>query len=190
VELLKAIEEEAEKRCREAREKAEAEIQRIREEAAEQIKSARDSARQDSRRKLRQEETVLISEAETKVQRELARVKNETLEKVMEAAREKLASFGESDEYPKVFAELAEEALRELDENFIATVRSQDKKLAREALERLGARNFDVSADGDFSGGLIVTARDGRARVVNTFESRFEEAREEAILRVGPDLFG
>lgn len=190
MELLKAIEEEAEKRCREAREKAEADVRRIREETEDQVRSARETARQESRRKLRQEETVLVSEAETKVQRESALVKNEILENSMQAAREKLAAFAKSKEYPNVFARLAEEAVREISGDFIATVRAGDEELARKTLQKLGAKNFEVSADGDFSGGLIVTARDGRARVVNTFDSRFEEAREEAVLRIGPELFG
>jgi len=190
VELLKAIEEEAEKRCREYREKADAEVERIERETEAQIRSARESARHETIRKLRREGTVLEAEAETKVQRERAVAKNEILEKTMKAAGEKLAAFVASSEYPEVFRRLAEEVLEEMKEDITITVRPEDEKLARETLQKLGARDFEISADGAFSGGLVAASRDGRARVVNTFESRFEEVREEAVPRLGPKLFG
>jgi V/A-type H+-transporting ATPase subunit E len=190
VELLKAIEAEAEKRCQEARDRGEEEVRRIQEEAEDQISAKRESARDESNRKLRQQETVLVSQAETKVQREQAVAKSELVEQAMSQAREKLAQVAKSEHYPAVFRKLAEEAVSEIKEGFTAVVRPEDENLARSTLESLGARGFQIATDGRFLGGLIVESEDGRSRVVNTLDARFERVHEEAVLRIAPLLFG
>lgn len=190
MELLKAIEAEAEKRCQEARDRGEEEIRRIQEETEDRIRAKRESAREESVRKLRQQETVLISQAETKVQREHAVAKSELVEQAMSKAREKLAQIVRLEEYPAVFRKLAEEAVSEVKEDFIAVVRPEDEGLAHSGFESLGVKTFKIATDGRFLGGLIVESQDGRSRVVNSLDARFERVHEEAVLRIAPLLFG
>lgn len=190
MELLKAIEAEAERRCQDARESAETEIRRIHDEAEQQIRAAREAAREESLRRIGRQETVLVSQAETNVQRENAVAKSELLQQALDRARERLADVVASDQYPAVFELLAREALAEINRDFTAVVRPEDETLARAALERLGAADFSLQTNGRFLGGLVVESRDGRSRVVNTLDARFERARDEAVLRLAPLLFG
>lgn len=190
MELLKAIEAEAEKRCAGARERAEAEVRRIEAETEEQIHAKREAEREASQRRLEAEERVVVSQAETKLQRERAVAKSELVSQVMAKAREGLARIAASEEYGVIFRSLAAEATAEIKEDFTAVVRPEDASLARKTLEELGAKGFEVATDGRFAGGLVVVSRDGRSRVVNTLDARFDRIRDEAVLRIGPLLFG
>lgn len=95
--------------------------------------------------------------------------------------RELLAALRSDPTYPKVLHTLTEEALKQLttsegDGNFQLQADPRDKVLMKNILKDLKLK-IPIRYDLNCWGGVIAHSEDGRVVVINTLESRLEQAR-------------
>lgn len=95
--------------------------------------------------------------------------------------REHLASFRSDSAYPNVLHMLTDEALTQLTSsegkgNFQLLADPRDKVLMENILKALN-RSVPVHYELNCWGGLVAQSEDGRVVVINTLESRLEQAR-------------
>jgi V-type H+-transporting ATPase subunit E len=132
--------------------------------------------------------------------------KEEVLNDIFDAAKEKLKSISsKKGEYKPILAKLIEEGLLALlEEKVIVKVREADVQLAKEAVEdavkgfkeKSKFENVDVEvSESDFlskdiAGGVVLTNASGKIEVDNTLEERLKLLSEEALPGIRLELFG
>lgn len=131
--------------------------------------------------------------------------KEEVLNDIFDAAKEKLKSISsKKGEYKPILAKLIEEGLLALlEEKVIVKVREADVKLAKEAAEDAAKgfkekAKFDVDIEvsesdflsKDIAGGVVLTNVSGKIEVDNTLEERLKLLSEEALPGIRLELFG
>ena len=132
--------------------------------------------------------------------------KEEVLNDIFDAAKEKLKAISaKKSEYKPILAKLIEEGLLALlEEKVIVKVREADVKLAKEAAEdaakgfkeKAKFENVDIEVSEtdflskDIAGGVVVTNVSGKIEVDNTLEERLKLLSEEALPGIRLELFG
>ena len=132
--------------------------------------------------------------------------KEEVLNDIFDAAKEKLKAISaKKSEYKPILAKLIEEGLLALlEEKVIVKVREADVKLAKEAAEdaakgfkeKAKFENVDIEVSEtdflskDIAGGVVVTNVSGKIEVDNTLEERLKLLSEEALTGIRLELFG
>lgn len=132
--------------------------------------------------------------------------KEEVLNDIFDAAKEKLKSISaKKGEYKPILAKLIEEGLLALlEEKVIVKVREADVKLAKEAAEdaakgfkeKAKFENVDIEVsetdflNKDIAGGVVLTNVSGKIEVDNTLEERLKLLSEEALPGIRLELFG
>ena len=188
--LLEIIEREAEEKCRDIARQVDEEIRLLEEKTGQRIEAARLETREKTKRQIRSQEAVVLSKAEIEIQKAETAAKQEILERALQSARDKISQVVASPEYAAVFRSLAEEATSEVKDKVVVSVRPEDRSLAEETLGSLGAGDCELREDSSILGGLTVETHDGRIRVVNTLNARFDRVVEESIVEIGRVLFG
>lgn len=82
------------------------------------------------------------------------------------------------EEYKKLFSKLLAEALSELKADARVFVSKEDRELAKEILAGTPRAKLAEESIGA-SGGVLITSKDGRVRVDNTFESIVDSNKEK-----------
>lgn len=185
--IFRALEEQADSECRDILNAADIQAASIVEEAraeAERIKQRKLEAIEEG---LRARAGKIVNDARLDAKRALARVREELVNEVFDAAAAKLATLRGNAEYERVFRGLAEEALAGADGACVVTVAPSDAALAKKTLEDLGVQGEVTTGDG-ISGGLVVALHGGRVVRKNTFESRLEKVRATAEAAVAEIL--
>lgn len=154
---------EAETRIREQRALAERTLAEQREQAATEF-----SARLDLLGRTGQ------MEARQQADRRRVTAHNQLAARLKELAVANLATLRSMD-YDRVFALLVDELPKGVEWEGV-TVHPDDRGLAAAALPRAS-----ITTDSAITGGLAVTAREGRVRIVNTFDKRLERAWPEIL---------
>lgn len=132
--------------------------------------------------------------------------KDEVLNDIFDAAKEKLSSISSNkSEYKPILANLIEEGLLALLEDKVTVkVREADVAVAKEAVEdaikgfkeKSKLENVKVDIDEkeflkkDSAGGVVLTTASGKIEVDNTLEERLKLLSEEALPGIRLELFG
>ncbi len=173
--IFRALDEQADSDCEALLEAARCQAASITEEATEAgnticsscVAVAQSAGRDDAARKL--------NAARLEVQKRLASAKEEAVGDVFDAARVKLATVRQSQDYPALFRSLLDEALAALDGVPVVLVDPADTSLAVQALAELKVEG-EVRAEISTMGGVVVSYSDGRIMRRNTLEDRLDKA--------------
>lgn len=179
-------------------EQADAEVNQILHVATVQADAVEHEARDEAERitgvKIAAAETAVrnkaaksVNAARLQVRRDLAEVRDNTVDAVFAEAKERLAAMRGTAEYERVFATLAKESLARVDTECEVQVAPEDADLAKKVAGELGVE-CTVSPTLDTIGGLVVSTHGGRVVRRNTFESRMLKARSLAGAKVAEVL--
>ena len=140
--------------------------------------------------------TAILATVEAEAKRDLLAAREAELDKLFDAARQRLADKG-SYGYPAVLATLAAQAIEAMAaDEVIIELCEQDRALATaawldEVRRRVGRPvTIDVSANhAPIAGGLIVRSADGRLLYDNSFAARLERLKPELRRELAGRLF-
>ncbi len=182
---------------KEMRRKAEREAARLISEQKEKDDALLADARKEGRRVVEEakKEVGLMVENEKNEQIAAARLqakkiindaKEDVVERALGQAFEELKKLRNEREYRALLASLIKEGTHEIGKDAVVYVKKNDAKLARGL--GLGVKLVDKHID--CAGGALIESRDGRVRMDNTFEARFEEMKESLRKEVFTRIFG
>jgi vacuolar-type H+-ATPase subunit E/Vma4 len=193
--LSRAILKEAEVDALQMREEAKAKADAIRQRAQEEAEKARreilDQAQQEAER-LRSQS---LSSAQLKARTMQLEHREKLLDRVFDAAREKLADIQTRPDYDQLAAMLLREALTQLrvDKAEIhadpATRALLEKKALKDISSELNGQ-FNVADNLEEGRGVVIDAADGRLHYDNTLETRLERLQGTLRAAVHKILMG
>jgi len=137
---------------------------------------------------LKGETARIINQAKLFKKEEAIKAKEQFINKSFEDAKLKMADLRQSKTYEQVFESLAREALQRVNGHVVALVDKRDEALAQRILAKL-SDGIAIRADISGSGGVNVSADDGRITYDNTIDSRLEKARTVLKSKVAEALF-
>ncbi len=181
-ELRKEIEANARKEAERMKEEAEKEAWRIVEDAEEKRKKMIEQARLEGGAVAKEEER-RISSARLRARHIVAEAREAVVVKALDELAALLKELAKTRDYPVVFSELAQAAVKELGvQEVVIECRKEDEALAK----KLGRPTRFIEC----TGGAAAVSADGKVRVSNTFEALLESRREELKRRIFMELFG
>jgi vacuolar-type H+-ATPase subunit E/Vma4 len=171
--ILTEVNDEAEQVKAEAQEKADAIRKRAQEQAEAERKAILDRAREEAERLRGQS----VATAQLKARSSQLTHREQLLERVFNAAKEKLSEVQNRPDYEEIAAMLLREALTQLKVNK-AEVRGDEAAL--KALKKGALRDISKELNGEFKEGdvleegtgVVVDAADGKIHYDNTLETR------------------
>lgn len=175
--ILKAMEEEAKAEMADILAEAEAAAKEILAEAEARARQARQRHRQEVLPGAAAEEARILNEARLEALKVVMQTREDLIDQAFQAARQELSAMRSLPEYPEVLRRWTGEVYEELGEDLAVSVGAEDLELARSMLAEMGM-NARVASNLDSAGGLVATSKDGRILVVNTVDSRLENARQ------------
>ncbi len=149
---------------------AQAEAEKILGEAREQAKALLAKEAEKTKAEVAQKE-VGVYAARLTAKKIIADARNAVLDEALKEVKRELEKLTQTREYPKIFDQLVEEGKRVAGENCVFHVNKRDAALAK--------KYGNVNPTLDVIGGVVVTSRDGRLRVDNSFEALLEEHANE-----------
>ena len=188
--LLKSIEENAQEKERELREKARRATDEIRKDAQRTAKEIEASFLEEARREAEVEKNRQSYLTNAACKEELIRIREAIYNQAFLQAGERLAKMRRDPRYPAIFESLAREAIGAMGGKEIHVhVDRQDEDLCRRVMAELNVSG-EIVADVECAGGLVVSTPDETVRFENTFESRLERAQDRKKLEIYTVLFG
>jgi len=156
--------------------------ERIRAAAAAEAEALRTGARALGEARGRQASAKRVAVAETESRRAWLWAREQLIDEVLDAARQRLARFPDVDDGPRILHALIDEALRALPAGAVVVRVSAAGAalLDRAACDGLGRGRWElaVNTDGAPTAGVVVESADGRVRFDNSFEARMRRGRE------------
>lgn len=191
-EILAGAERRAQRLQKRAEQHAETIIRNAREEAERMV----DEAIENARRRVEHEAQRILSGVSSEVRAVELSARQRVIDSIFEAAREKLAASGADVD---VVVDLCVGAIEQMPgERFIIALAGRDSTDAGQicdsaamALKKAG-RSVSLSVDetpADITGGAIIRTGDGRAVFNNSFDARFERARDEFRAQIAEMIF-
>ena len=189
--LLRSVEESAQERERELREKARVTSESIRAEARIRAKEIEQACIADAERSSEIERNKELFLARSEIRALRTRNRQEVFQAAFDGARRRLGAFRQDPGYPAIFGQRAREAVRAIGEKgkIRIHVDPQDEDLCRTTAATLGVP-CDIVTDISSMGGLVVSSADDEVIVSNTFESRLLRAEEHRQLELYAILKG
>jgi vacuolar-type H+-ATPase subunit E/Vma4 len=189
--ILKEAQVDAEQMKEEAKAKADAIRQRAQEEAEKERKEIVERARQEAER-LRSQS---VSSAQLKSRTMQLEHREKLLDRVFQAAKEKLPEIQKRADYDQLAAMLLREALVQLRVNK-AEIRAD--KATRDLLEKKALKDISSELNGQFTfgdtleegTGIIIDAGEGRLHYDNTLETRLQRLQSTLRSSVHKMLMG
>ena len=181
---------------------AEAETKRALEEAnadtARQVSDILSNAQTDAEAMRRRQ----LSEARHRLKLEEQEEKGKIMSEVLEATRKGVGDFVKNEtqaKYLSYLAGLIGDAVRELGlgEAQVHLNEADQKRLDKALLEREVGKTLKVPVKIQWArepieaiGGAIISSSDGRRRIINTLDERFEALEPKLLIEAGKLLFG
>jgi V/A-type H+-transporting ATPase subunit E len=188
--LLKSVEESAQEKERELREKARSAVELILEDAKKQADVIRQSLMAESAKAATIEKNKLIYLTKGENKEKLIKTKEAIFSQAFTDAEQRLMNVRERPTYPDILTKLIQEAVEALgEETFHIHIDKRDEKLTKKILSELHISG-DVIADLHCSGGLVVSTQKESIKISNTIESRLERAKEQKKLEIYAILNG
>ncbi|HUV46287.1 MAG TPA: V-type ATP synthase subunit E [Dehalococcoidia bacterium] len=183
--VVRKVRMEAQNIIKEAEEKAQEEIEKARKQ--------RETKLQEEKRKMleeaEEEAARIVAQASIKARQKLSSAKNDVITKIIDKVKQELSEFSSDENY---FLNLIREAIDALgaDKSRIY-VSPKDVSMVRKFLERdkeLASKIMEVKED-NFLGGVIAENIDGKLRIDNTYETRFEMLLPKLLPEISKELF-
>lgn len=187
--IFRALDAEAESRCREITENAQAQADDIMQESDRRCRELIRARLEQGEQSLLSRARRVVNEAKMERRRAIAAAREEAIDAVFDRAQDALGTLRSNADYPRSFSALLDEALAAASDPSAVLVDPLDEALAEQELKR---RSLDLEVRPQLAtaGGLIVLDRGGRTRMDNTYERRLARLRTEARKAVGELLFG
>lgn len=194
--LAEEILADAGKKAARARGRGEREAQQILGKARQQATEAAEKTLAAAQERADRQRTAIMATVEAEAKLDLLAAREAELDKLFDAARQRLADKGSYD-YPAVLAVLAAQAIEAMAaDEVVIELCEQDRALATDAwLDEVRRRvgrpvTIDVSANhAPIAGGLIVRSADGRLLYDNSFAARLERLKPELRRRLADMIF-
>lgn len=188
--LLKSVEESAQEKERELREKARTAVQAISEETKNQAVALQQSLLEEAKRvaTIEKNKRIYLTKGENK--EKLITTKERIFSTAFAEAEHHLSQIRKDPRYPAILKNLVREAIGTLGgEQVHVHIDKQDEQLIKEILSELNL-SAQVIADLHSAGGLVVSTPSGSVKISNTIESRLERAKEQKKLQIYAILYG
>ncbi len=186
--ILQALDEQCNEECQEIFQKAQSEVEEILAKARLEAEEIRESKMAKVKMEVENERASLFYSARLKGKNTIIAAKEEVLTEALNRAQEIVEQQRSHEDYPKVFSTLLREALDRIEGEGVVHVDPRDEQLARDTLEGMGLF-LAVVPDIECSGGVIVSDKEDKVHIVNTFEERLKRARERLKLTLSEILF-
>ncbi|MDD5748741.1 MAG: V-type ATP synthase subunit E [Actinomycetota bacterium] len=187
--ILRALEERAEKKIEQVKSEAEQRAREIKAEAEKEVSHTRSIRLKKLEGAVRSEATALIYSAKLRAKNITIEAQNEIVEEAFRIVGERLSRVHSDASYSRVFESLLDEALEFTDSSeVVVACRDDDRELASSLLEKRSISS-GFAEPLNTLGGLRVSSGDGSIPVDNTLESRLERAKEKMRLEVANALF-
>ncbi len=188
--LLKSVEENAQERERELREKTRATIQEISNDTKNQVAIVQQSFLEQAKKGALIDRNKLIYLTKNENKKKLITIKETIFLRAFVEAEQQLSLKRNHPDYPVIIKKLSLEALEALGgEKFRIHVDKRDEQLIKKLIVELNLPG-EIIADLTCAGGLVASNLDETIKISNTFESRLERAKEQAKLEIYTVLFG
>lgn len=187
--MLRAIEEEGEARCKEILDNAEAEAAEILKNVKEEAKRVREEYIARAEATMYGEKTRILSDAKLYVKKQVIQAKEEHIEDAFDNVASEFEAMRKRPEYASYFRRLLDETAANAEGNLIISVDRRDEKVARDAVAAAGL-DCELRTDISTLGGLKAITADGRIVLTNTIDSRLERAKQFLKPEVATKLFG
>jgi V/A-type H+-transporting ATPase subunit E len=188
--LLKSVEESAQERERELREKARITIQEISNDTKNQETMIQQSLLTEAKKTALIEKNKIIYLTKNENKKKMINTRESIFLKAFSEAEQRLSHMRNDPNYPAIFKKLTREAVGALGvEKFRIHVDKRDEQLIKKILAELNLSG-DIIADLMCAGGLVASTLNETVKISNTFESRLERAREQKKLEVYAVLSG
>ena len=190
--LLRSVEESAQEKERELREKARITVESIRYEAKNRAKEIEQTYIADAEHSAETERNKELSLTKGELRALQTGSRQEVFKAAFTEARRQLSGVRQGPEYPAIFGRLVREAIHAIGtEKGTLRIRidPRDDELCRKTI---GTLQFPCEIVTDLSGmgGIVVSSADDEVIVSNTFESRLLRAEEHCKLEIYAILRG
>jgi V/A-type H+/Na+-transporting ATPase subunit E len=188
--LLKSVEESAQEREQELRQKAQSTVQAISEDTRNQAAEIQQSFLEESKKAAAVEKNKRIYLTKGENKEALIKTKERIVSKAFHDAEQHLSGLRNDPKYPAVFNKLAREAIESVGgEEFRIHIDKRDEHLMKRILSDMNLTG-EIIADLQCSGGLVVSTRNESVKISNTLESRLERVKERKKLEVYAIMYG
>lgn len=189
--LLRSVEESAQEKERELREKARVTSESIRSDAKRRAQEIEETHIADAERSAETERNKELFLARVEIRSLQTKNRQQVFQAAFAGASRRLAQVRQDPEYPAVFERLAREAISAIGERGTIRIRVdyQDAELCRKITAALQL-SCEIVTDLTSMGGLVISSADGEVIVSNTFESRLQRAEEHRQLELYAILAG
>lgn len=188
--LLKSVEESAQEREREIREKARKTAEEIVTGARKEAEAKEKTLLASAKRGAETERNRQLFLAKSENMQQLVRIKEAQFLQAFTEAAQQLDRLRDNPDYPRVFEDLAREALEGFGKEGIRIhTDRRDEELCRKTLAGLKV-TAEIVPDLTTRGGLVVATPDESVTVANTVESRLERGKERLKKELYRILFG
>jgi V/A-type H+-transporting ATPase subunit E len=189
--LIKAVQESAEEKIREIRERARIEADEILDEARSKEERIKQGGLDTAKHSLDIDKVRQVAALREAAKMQLAKKKEELYQRSFEAAEQKLDTLRQESSYAVVFRRLLEEALEEKQEGegIVVHIDPRDELVCKHVLEELNV-HLQVVPDLNSSGGVTIASADQTSSILNNLESRLRMAKEQLRAEVFSILFG
>jgi V/A-type H+-transporting ATPase subunit E len=188
--LLKSVEESAQEKERELREKAQSAVQIISEDTKNQSAAIQQSLLAEAKKAatIEKNKRIYLTKGENK--EKLIKTKEAIFSTAFGDAEQRLSHVRKDPKYPDILKNLTREAVGALGgETFRIHIDKRDEKLLKKILSELHLSG-EVIADLQCSGGLVVSTQNESVKISNTLESRLERVKEQKKLEIYAVLYG
>jgi V/A-type H+-transporting ATPase subunit E len=190
--LLRSVEESAQEKERELREKARIMVESIRSDAKNRVKEIEQTYIADAEHSAETERNRELFLTKGELRALQTKNRQEIFQAAFTEARRQLSGVRQDPEYPAIFGRLAREAIHEIGPEkgtFRIHIDPRDEEFCRKTVEILQFP-CEIVADLSGMGGLVVSSADDEVIVSNTFESRLLRVEEHRKLEIYAILQG
>jgi V/A-type H+-transporting ATPase subunit E len=188
--LLKSVEESAQEREQELREKAKSTIQAISEDIRNQAEEIQQSLLAEAKKAAAVEKNQRIYLTKGENKETLIKTKEQIVSKAFHDAEQRLSGLRNDPKYPAIFNKLAREAIESVGgEEFCIHIDKRDEQLMKKILFNMNLTG-EIIPDLKCAGGLVVSTRNESVTISNTLESRLERVKERKKLEVYSVMYG
>jgi len=179
---------------------AETETQRALEEAKTHLSREADDIIRNARTEAESVKRRQMSEVRHRLKLQEQQEKSKILSEVLERTKKRIIEIADDEgKYFPYLVGFVESGIRELGiENVLIHFNANDLKridkgkLEREVTKKLGkpVKIEWAKEPLETSGGVIISSNDGKTRIVNTLDQRFEALESKLLIEAGKSLFG
>jgi vacuolar-type H+-ATPase subunit E/Vma4 len=188
--LLKSVEESAQEKERELREKTRSAVELISEDAKNQATLIQQTLLAEAKKAATIEKNKLIYLTKGENKEKLIKTKEAIFSTAIEAAGQRLSHMRKDPKYPEILKNLTLEAVGAVGgDTFRIHIDKRDANLIKKILSELNLSG-EIVEDLLCSGGLVVSARNESIKISNTLESRLDRVKEQKKLQIYSILHG